>query len=84
MRMPGFTAEAGSLPAQGHYRGVRVAASMAAGKLVAELVAPWPPNGGMWPCRTSSCVTVGSCRTSVRCCRLFGSCICSTVPCPTT
>jgi hypothetical protein len=83
MGMPGFTAEVGSLPAQGHYRGAWVAGPRTAGKLVAELVAP--PNGGSWPlCSTSPCVTVGNCRTGVRCCRVFGTCFCTTVPCPTT
>lgn len=75
MRMPGFTADAGLGQARGVYGGAGAPSAIRSGSLSPALVAPTV-------CRTSPCVTVGRCRTKVRCCRDFrGSCRCSTVPC---
>jgi hypothetical protein len=76
MRMPGFTADDGIGESTMNYGGA--ATHVAAGRtgqfrpaLVAATV-----------CKTSGCLTVGKCRTRVRCCRSFtGACSCSTVPC---
>lgn len=75
MNMPGFTAEAGLQPSNAQYGGAVVASTGQPGQLRPALVAPNV-------CRTSGCLTVGRCRTRVRCCRNFsGSCSCRTVPC---
>ena len=76
MRMPGFTAEAGIAKTTMYYAGAAAHADAGrGGQLRASLVAPTV-------CRTSGCLTVGKCRTKVRCCRSFtGACSCSTVPC---
>jgi hypothetical protein len=76
MRMPGFTAAAGIGQSTGQYSGVvaHVGAERG-GQIHAALVAPTL-------CKTSGCLTVGACRTRVRCCRSFtGACTCSMLPC---
>lgn len=73
MGMPGFTAET-ALGRSGEYY-YRSAALSSTSGLVPALVAP--PV-----CRTSACLTVGSCKIKVRCCRNFmGSCFCHTADC---
>ena len=76
MTMPGFTAEAGIGASTTYYSGAAGHAfAPQGGQIRPALVAP--PL-----CRTSSCQTVGSCRTRVRCCRSFnGKCTCTIVPC---
>ncbi len=76
MRLPGFTAEAGIGGSATHYWGGPAhAAATGGGQLRPALVAP--PI-----CKTSGCVTVGSCRRRVRCCRSFtGACTCTLQPC---
>jgi hypothetical protein len=75
MRMPGFTAEAALGHANHSYRNQSPATTRAEGELYPALVAPTV-------CTTSRCLTIGNCRTKVRCCRNFtGSCTCSATPC---
>jgi hypothetical protein len=75
MKMPGFTAENGLAPSELRYAGKAVATAGVGGHVQPALVAP--PS-----CATSACVTVGRCRTRVRCCRDFtGRCVCRTTPC---
>jgi hypothetical protein len=76
MKTPGFTAEAGLAESTTYYAGAAARSTAGGGAQVrAALVAPTV-------CKTSGCVTVGKCRTKVRCCRNFtGACTCSTVPC---
>lgn len=75
MRIPGFSAEATLGPSVGHYAGVAGGTAGPTGGLSPALVAP--PV-----CKTSGCITVGRCRTRVRCCRNFtGACTCKTTPC---
>lgn len=72
MGMPGFTAETALGRNKYYYQSATVGSTSG---IVPALVAPTI-------CRTSGCLTVGSCRTRVRCCRDFrGSCFCSTQPC---
>ncbi|HEV7804725.1 MAG TPA: hypothetical protein VGO80_02820 [Solirubrobacteraceae bacterium] len=76
MTMPGFTAEVGIGESSTHYSG-RTAhgGAVGGGQLHPALVAPTV-------CKTSSCLTVGRCKTRVRCCRNFqGICTCTTAPC---
>jgi len=75
MSMPGLTADLSLEPTQGRYGGAAHAAAVASARLRPALVGPTV-------CRTSGCLSVGNCRTKVRCCRNFlGRCTCSTVPC---
>ena len=73
MGMPGFTAEA-TLGHSSEYFYKGAAADSASG-LIPALVAPSR-------CWTSSCLTVGNCRTKVTCCQgIFGTCRCATKLC---
>lgn len=66
MTMPGFTAEVGLGESTTHYAGTTShGGAGGGGQLSAALVAPTV-------CKTSSCLTVGRCKTRVRCCRLPG------------
>jgi hypothetical protein len=74
MGIPGFTAENTLGRKSGYYYRNSATVGSTNG-LVAAFVAPTA-------CRLSTCFTVGSCRTRVRCCRDFrGSCTCTAVPC---
>jgi len=76
MTMPGLTAEAAIGKSTTNYSGAGAHRATGYGREVrAALIAPTF-------CKTSSCLTVGTCRTQVRCCRSFtGACTCQTVPC---
>jgi hypothetical protein len=76
MRTPGFTAEAGLSRTEERYWGGAASGSPAySGQLTPQLIAP--PI-----CRTSPCLTLGRCRTRVRCCTNFlGRCTCTAQPC---
>ena len=76
MSIPGFTAEAGIGATTTNYSAAAAhAVSAGSGHLHPALIA-------MPLCRTSSCLTIGRCKTKVRCCRSFnGTCSCNTVPC---
>jgi hypothetical protein len=76
MTMPGFTAEVGIGESSTHYSGTTSHGGLrGGGQLQAALVAPTV-------CKTSRCLTVGRCKTRVRCCRNFqGTCTCTAAPC---
>lgn len=84
MRMPRFTADVALGQAEEHYAG-RVAASGSYSSYISQLVPAFvapPPVDGPPFCSTSACLSVGGCRTSVRCCRIPGGrCVCTATPC---
>jgi hypothetical protein len=77
MSIPGFSAgSALGSPTASYATASPSSRRRSTGPLRPQLIAPLPI------CRATSCLTVGSCKIRVSCCRSFtGGCHCQAIPC---